>query len=301
MKRIFSYISTLLIFGFLFFNAYRNWDSISSVNWQFGFLRAVVVLVLIVLIQFANIIAWHLIMKSLGMKLDFKKNSKIWVLSNLSRLLPGVIWQYVSRVFLLSKEGVSKTRSLTAMAIEGFLNISIGSIIAIIVIFFWGLPVQKTVLSVILLFILAFGVAVLFFADGRLASKILNFLLEASGKKIRVDLKVIDKKYFPFLILSFVLHFVVPGILLFTITTSVMNLSFSQIPFFIGIFTISWLLGYISLIAPGGIGILEAGTASFLSLYTPFAVGIIIALLFRMALILSEALWVVLVLLFFKT
>lgn len=299
MRKLLSYTLISLIFGFLLFNIYKNWELVISVNWRFGFLRIVTILILIVFVYFTNILAWHLITKSLGIGISFKKNSRIWVLSNATRFLPGTIWQYLGRVYLLSKENVTKGKAFTAIAIEGFLNISIGSIIALFTILFWQMPIQKGVTATIILFALIFSTAIFILASSNLTNKVLNFLLEVSGRKMRVNVEGINKNYLPALILAFIMHFILSGLLLFIIATTVIDLTLTQIPFFIGIFTSSWLLGYITFIAPGGIGVMEVGTASFLSFYVPFAIGTIIALAFRITLLLAEAIWVALVLLFF--
>jgi hypothetical protein len=81
-----------------------------------------------------------------------------------------------------------------------------------------------------------------------------------------------------------VLYFVVwlwQGIGFFLLIRSFYEIEIAQWPFFWGIYTLAWMVGFLSLLTPGGLGVREGIMTFFLSLYMPVSMAIIVALLAR--------------------
>lgn len=115
LKKSIAYLVIIGIFIFLGINIIRVWMYIPNVNLRLG-LEDIALLILIGgMVYLSNIICWHMLTKSLDMRINLLKNLRIWMLSNFSRLLPGGIWQYPSRVYLLSGEKVTKTKAATTV------------------------------------------------------------------------------------------------------------------------------------------------------------------------------------------
>ena len=67
----------------------------------------------------------------------------------------------------------------------------------------------------------------------------------------------------------------------FCLVKSVYYVEFSEAIFLWGIFSISWVVGFLSFITPGGMGVREGLLAILLSMYMPITVAIIISLIVR--------------------
>ncbi|MDO8638534.1 MAG: lysylphosphatidylglycerol synthase domain-containing protein [Candidatus Daviesbacteria bacterium] len=299
MKKLISPILVIFIFGILILTIVKNWPQLSSLKVQIDLFSLVLIIFLTLAIFPINIISWHLITKSQKLDISLSKNLNIWIFSNLSRFLPGGIWQYPSRVLLLSKEGINKLSSSAIVIMEALFILLVVFLIVWLSLFLNLLPVtidQRIFISgsvvILVLFYLLFNNAML--------NKIISFFSNTFLKKdlyVEINLSL---KWFPLLVLFFLLQFIVSGSILFLISKSMVDLPVGLLPTFISLFTISWFLGYITFFAPSGLGVQEISLAGSLSLFMPFPVASLIVIVFRILVLLSEALVVLLTAFFLK-
>lgn len=64
---------------------------------------------------------------------------------------------------------------------------------------------------------------------------------------------------------------------------------------FVGIYTASWIIGYVTFFAPSGLGVQDVSIAALLSVFVPLPIASAIAILFRIILTLTELLTVLIV------
>ena len=240
-----------------------------------------------------NALAWHLIIYSLGFKIDFLKSFRIWVFSNCGRFLPGAIWQYAGRIYLSSKAGISKTVALTSLVLEAVLVVMVSSTTALMSVLLVPLPEHfgrlRNLLSVVVLIAWGIFLLILFFLSN---DKIVNLATGLFRKIITRGYKLekikINKIFIPLTIFIFFLQFLFGGIVLFFLSRFAVSLPFVQLPVFVGIYSASWLLGYLTVVAPAGLGVQEASLAGLLSFYMPFPIASVVAIALRISLIASE-------------
>lgn len=290
VKKTLSYALVISIFGFLLWNIFTSWQTISSFSWRFKPQDAFLLLAVLVPIYLINAYAWHLVTRAIGGKVSFAKNLKVWMLSNLGRFLPGGFWQYAGRVHLLSKEGPSKTVAAAAVFVEGFFNLSVGALLALFFLTSLQLSVEGEGLRWILLIFVFLPLAFAVLSSERVATTLVHFLQKFTGRGNVLKTVRLPFRWVPFLGAAFFFQYFFAGTALFLLTRGAVDISFSLLPVFIGIFAASWLLGYITLFAPGGLGVQEASIAILLSPYIPFPVASILAVLFRILLLVSEVL-----------
>ncbi len=276
-KKLFSLFFVSLIFILLASRIFGEWDQIKFHILNLNVINLILTMIIALPIYFFNVLTWHLITKTVGIKIAFKKNLRLWLISNAARFLPGGFWQYPSRIYLLGQHGVSKVEATTAVLLEAIFNLATGALI--IMIFFLStpsiIPVDKliwmlAILAMIPLFIYIFG------------------KLEVSKKfKILKSLKI-SLRVVPFLFLTIFMQYFFAGLTLLILANSIANLPMTFLFIFIGIFTTSWILGYLTVFAPSGLGVQEASIATLLSSYIPFGIAGIIAIIFRVVLLLVE-------------
>ncbi len=287
-KKIIPLIVTLSLLGFLVWNILQNLPLLSSIRWHFSFLDLLILILFLLPIHFINGYSWHIIVKSIGGKVRLFEDLKVWVFSSLSRLIPGGLWQYPARVLLLSKNGPSKTVASEAVIIDALMNLYIGSFIVLISIFWIKLTIIETFGKLVLVISLILTFLVVIFASSRMLTKLVNLYTKTTGRNITVtNLKV---KYLPLICLLFFGQFFFSGMVLFYLSRGFVDLNLANIPLFVSIFTISWLIGFLSLFAPGGLGVQEISIATLLStsVHISFPLASLIAVLFRILLYICE-------------
>ncbi len=236
---------------------------------------------------FRNLL-WQKILKEKRHDLPLKKTAFLWAYSELRRFVPGKFWSFLSRAMLFSKEGVpNKTiASSILLEIEFFL---VGAAL-----------VSLFSLSFILNDVLNFS-----FPNLQLIIYIFSFLfllififsekiIKTGGKKLSLirhgfpcfkpltNLKLIIISFFAFF--SF-------GLGTFFSIISLGDISTEMMMTFTGFFSFSFLAGYLSVIAPMGIGVREGMIALGLSKVTTIEIAGVAAIFSRIFLTLCEFLF----------
>lgn len=292
MKKALSYILVIAIFTFLFWNIAKNWPTFASLSWNLNISDFVLFLFFTTFIYVSNILSWHVTTRLLGLRISLVSNARVWMVSNFSRFIPGGIWQYPSRVVLLSKRGVDRKSAVAAVLIEGLLTLSFGAGVVVFTLVFWTLPIKYQDLRGILWIFLFSPVIIFSFTNKRIFDKIL-FVYSKIMKKEKVSLNSIeiDKRWLLFAFLSYLGRFLFIGGALFFLIRLAFPIDTTLFPVIVGIYALSWLLGYISFFAPAGLGVTEIALASLLSFYIPFSFAAALAFVFRIATLTAEAIF----------
>ncbi len=295
IRKIIPFIVVGAIFTFLFENILRQWHSITSISWNLNPGNLALFIIFLLPIYAIDALSWHLITRALGARIDYLSNFKLWTFSNAGRFLPGSIWQYAGRVYLAHQKGMSKPKATTAVVLEALFVLLLGSVIILATLTFWQLPISIIQNRRMFTLITAVGATLLLLLVILLSNKLIaGYLIGLVKKLTKKDGAIEETKIpisqLPLIAGSFFLQFLFGGLVLFFLSRSVVDLSSSLIPVFIGIYAASWLLGYITLVAPSGLGVQEVTLATLLSSYMPFPVAVVIAILLRISFLSSETL-----------
>lgn len=282
MKKI-SALIVLLIFGYLLWNIshYKN----DLVNF-WGSINFLLVTLFALPIYLFNILAWHATTRVLNFKIDLLTDAQIWMYSNISRFLPGGIFQYPSRIFLLTKQKVSHLKSLMAILLELLFSLGVGGIFSLSILTIISQDEALSKFQIPLLILLLFFVP-LSFGNRQL----INIFSKVLKKLKRPEYQALESLNLPtsrlfLLALAFSSTFIFPGLTLFALS----NLDITKLPTVLGMYAFSWMVGYLSIFAPGGFGVMEAVLAFLLSFYMPLPTATLLAIIFRVVLLSSEAL-----------
>lgn len=280
-KKLATYIILIIIFSFLVNSIFQSWEEIRTTLSNFNPINLILIFIVISTLHFLNSLSWHLITKSLDFKISFKQNLRIWLLPNISRYIPGVVWQYLGRIYLLSKQNVTKKESLLAVAMDAIFTFGIGALVVILTFTF-----QWILLGIILI---PLGIIVVF-KNQNLIRLMLLILKKVTKKDLSINHTKFQAEWLIFSSFVTFSQFIVAGFSLFIISNSFHPLPINLIPTFAGIYAGSWILGYISFFAPGGLGIQELSIAGLLSAFMPLPLASLTAIIFRFTLTLSEVL-----------
>lgn len=300
LRKILSLILTTIIFIVLTTNIIQNWSVIKSLPWHFNGINAVLLLLFLCPIYLINSSSWFLVLRALGNRIGYLQSIRIWLLSNASRFIPGVVWQYGGRIYLSSNAGVPTGTTFTALLVELVFLMTVVLIIILTTFSFWNYSADIKFFQIAALILPIFITLILFFNNQRVITKVASIYKMITGKESEVKSFKLSIYWIGILLVSYSFQFIFAGSVLFLLTKLTVNLDWSLYPIFIGIFAASWLLGYVTMIAPAGLGVQEISIATMLSFYMPFPVASVIAILFRLMLLLTEAITILFVSMIFK-
>ncbi len=274
-KRVFQVIIIGIVFFFLARILYRDWNKISTYDWDVNYYLLVFSFILMVANSLVISLGWNLILRLLGAVVGYRKALKIYLLTELGKYIPGKIWTMVGKVYFLEKEGVAGVKAATSVVVRLAIHVVSGLLIFLVSLLFWT-PAESVRRVYFLFFLLPLG---LLFLHPSVFGRTLNFAL----KRLKRDSIKFTLKYEHIILLIFFWcgWWVLTGISIYFLIVSIYPLSSALLPAIIGICAITWLAGFFSFIVPAGLGIIEGMVVLLLSLYLPVYMATLIALLIR--------------------
>ena len=282
-KSVLKLIIVIIIFYFLFKTIYLNWTQIAQHRFKFDL--SFLALSYLFLFLHATLLAyqWHLILRATNEEIGFLKSFSIHYLSQVGKYVPGFIWTIIGKLYLTQKEGIAKERVLLSILYQNAILVLTGIIILSSVLFFEER--FMTIYGYHLLGLAIMSSIVVFYP------KCLNRILENILRLFKINYIPITISYKISLSLLplFVFTWIVGGIAFFCFVHSFYEISFYELPTFIGIFTMAGIIGLVP-ITPGSIGIREGIFSFLLSFTIPLHFAVSISLLSRFWTTLGELL-----------
>jgi glycosyltransferase 2 family protein len=251
-------------------------------NFQPGWLA--IAFVLLVLRGPVPVYGWWAIMKQLGYRLSWRRSTRILYYSAMAGYVPGSVWHAVSRVFLTDREGVPKTITTVSVVLESVFILLGAVVVAALSLFAWpSPPLWAAAAGLVVL------VAVIWRPD--IAFKVANWGLQRIGRK-PLDITLAPGSMIR-LLLPFILNWIIFGAMFYAILAALYpNLSPAYLPLVAGIFTASWVVGYLAIFVPQGLGVRELVIVTLLAVVgVPAPVATAAALLARLWSILGVGIW----------
>lgn len=190
-------------------------------------------------------------------KISFKDITLIFCKSNILKYIPGNVFQYVGRNELAVKMKLSHVDVAVSTALDIILNVVSVFLISVILYYpglkIWldtyGFSEFQFIIATLFILAILFCITAIFFKE-----KVMNYL-----KKFKV---FINRKNLTVMVLCILYYMILgmfTGILYIIVLTEIIGVSvyFEQVNIVIGAFLLSWLLGFIMIGAPAGIGIRE--------------------------------------------
>ncbi|MGB8647061.1 MAG: lysylphosphatidylglycerol synthase domain-containing protein [Anaerolineae bacterium] len=281
-RRLAGWVLAVAILIFLGATLADTWGKVTASGFQFQFnipLLAVSLLMLVVGRGFA-VEAWRRILLALGHRITFRFSFYTWFISNLTRYVPGNIWQVATMMVMVEQQGVTKVNALLSQAVYTAIALSVTALYGLTL-----LPIARDYLPLAALLFLAL---IIFFA----LPPVFRLMLVASTylmRRIRKNASIEP----PATLLPSFWHGLIPPLcscLMWTINgtafylfiCSITNVPLQALPQFIAMNAAAYFIGYISFITPSGLGFREASLAFFLAPYFPAPVAIALSLATRL-------------------
>lgn len=249
--RYLQFLAGALLVGLAVRSVVGNWQSLRAqpVEWRFssGWIAGSV---LVVFASYALLIeAWRRVVLSMGEQLGFFPAARIWFLASLGKYVPGKVWAVAGAAVLAQRAGVDPSAAVAGALVLQALALASGAAAVALTArdAFQSLgqgaaPIAGAVIALSLA-----GVAAL--AWQGLLDRIGRFL-PASWPRLRAVPPAM-------LAAAFIANFIAwtgYGLALLLLARGLLPGVVLSLPRAIGVFTCSYLAGFIALFAPGGLG-----------------------------------------------
>ncbi len=255
-----------------------KWDEIPFEKLSLNYPLLILAILTTLVISAASAWLWKYTLHILGDKTRFFEIWRITVYSQIARYLPGKVWQYMGKVYWGKKIGLSSKNILLSTFLETIFLMSGGFIISL---FSLPLFLKKNFLSIeFILLVLLLLIITLCSLHPRILSGVINIL----GKKWLKNKVSFHFSYIQifFLLILYTLLWLSIGFQLYLFTISFYPLQFSHFIYLTSFNALSWLIGFLSIITPSGLGVKEGVFILGLKMLLPVSFAIICVVLIRL-------------------
>jgi glycosyltransferase 2 family protein len=223
-------------------------------------------------------VMWYFVQKSVGLDIGWSDSIAVHLISNITKYVPGMAWQYVSKAYLSQKQGVSSRQSLFTLFTEFVVLIDGGLLVAGGAIWYLGLtsigdyilpnytPSITVIVGIITLF-LWYQVLLVMFDKPPFVPSLHHYIAA---------------------LFIGMIGWVIFSLSVWFLANSIYSVSFMGIYHTIFALVFAGIISVLIIFVPGGFGIREASLALLLTGVLPFTIGVIVGIMLRITLILSE-------------
>ena len=287
-KRVLSVAKVLLPLVIAFFIGrviYRNWQHVREAEWELAPSYLLVSFLLTACWFTVRPLVWSTLLKRLGYPISFRSAYLVVRRAELSRYVPGTIWQYLSRVYLAGRYGVPAAVCMAATFLETVLLIlaSLGPAV-------WNLDALLPDLARfqrILLVAIPVGAFVL------AHPRVLNLWARLLSRALKQPYREMKMRWSTMALLwavylgVWVLHGLGAGVFV----KGVMVIPVDRVPELASYYALAWLVAMVSVVAPAGMGIRDGVFGLLLSRLMPVGVAFTVAVAVRLWMTVLELFW----------
>lgn len=223
-----------------------------------------------------------------GTHVSFRNAFMLFHLSNITRYLPGRIWGVVRLLSLSKRFGLSKTTTASSLTLHVGIETTLGGLIAMTLLF--SKPMRGTAVEVLEGFsghTLLLTLAVIGILGGVL------FLIPKLAGHARQFLKTLSPllgniRLWGIVLISHCLLWCCQGLAFFLFLRSFVSVQWGDVGVLTACFAFAWIVGFLSFLTPGGLGIREGLLGLLLANYMSTSQAVLVALLCRLWMLLAE-------------
>ena len=269
-------------FVFLAREILHNAEQLRSFRWDFepGLLLLSTVMLTAVLLW--GVAVWQMVLARFGVDVKLRALARAWFLANLSRYIPGVVWQFMSLAQLGPSVGLAPANIIMTLLVHvGFSLVAAGTLGV------WLLPAGFAGEFAPLIHGLRWASPLAIVLVHPVVIRRGIFLMQRVARRASLDWtgSWLDGLW---LLLVSAASWGLYGTAFYVFLRSFVPLAFSALPAVIAINALAFVVGYLVVIAPGGLGFKEGAIALLLAGLVPPAVAASLAIASRLWTISAE-------------
>lgn len=259
----------------------RQWEQIELMEWSIKPILMTLAVAGLTLHFFLAAYGWHLITRAVGGHIIVRRSIQIWLLSSITKYLPGGIWSYASRASMAKQENMSIPAVTTSLYLETILLASASLAVGLpALLVSSGLPVTP----------LQAGLLLALFAL-MVHPRFLGLLRRLPGPvgEAFAEVRLPTTMQLVGLYLYYLAFFMLFGLVFSIFAKSLYDLPLQIFPYLAASIVLAFCIGFIAIIFPSGIGIREGVLFLLLSAVLPDSVSLLIAVGSRLWVTFTEA------------
>lgn len=287
IKTIIAIGIAAIVFYFLGRSIYRSWDELMRSEVRFNLFYLILSIGFFITGSLATGYAWQLALRLLGSNMTYWQSIRVIAISLFGKYLPGKVWAFGGRVLLSKQYGVGEAESSTALLIE-----TVGLTFAAFAVFLCSIGFYRSTTLPTQVYwsflLIPLGLILMHPKTLKIILRLLARLTKHSIKVPNLSYTNLAKLYAYYLLL-----WIIHSLGFFLLTASIFPASYNIILPLIGAYSISWILGFLVLISPGGLGVREGLLAFFLKFVIPTPIAALMAIVSRIWITIGEILFLI--------
>ena len=289
-KRVVRVLGIIVPIGAWAFFLSKQMESLRAHQWELSGVGLTGSLILSAIYFLFMAWGWALILRSMAgssiRKFFLAGAMRAWLLTIMSRYLPGNVWHIFARMAFADHLKVGKLQILSSSTVEQILAVLGAMLIGAASIPFWAKTIIPRQWSwFLILFPVLFAVGVIF-----LHPHILGTLLKWIG--IRFNRPELNWQFEYSTLIRFMIVYAAGalfmGLAMASLIAGLGEYNSDHLLFIIGSSAIGWVLSYLVIITPSGLGVREGVLTALLAIIYPLPVAIAASLLFRIISMVGE-------------
>lgn len=263
------YLIYVLIAIFLIVSLSNGWEQVQQFEWHFSFWQLMLAFILQITYFVGNGLFWIWLVRHMAMPLSTNKGLSIFAVTKLSRYIPGGVWPFASVAALGKQEGLSATRMVASLILTQVLSIWVSGLFSLPVVLIAGV-FDSTVFNVIV----GGGLVLATVLAPWLLRQVFLWVIEwrklPDTDAVRNLLRL---RLLSFMFLGFVTLHLVQMLSFYTFLTAIIDVSVSDGIYAAFSWSAAWLIGFLVLIVPSGLGVREASLTILLQRIMPTSIA----------------------------
>ncbi|MGH7720954.1 MAG: lysylphosphatidylglycerol synthase domain-containing protein [Gemmatimonadaceae bacterium] len=258
LLRLAQWALAVAVLGFAIAELVRQWDAVraaaiaAELHW--GLLAASCA---VVLLTYALLVeAWRAMVAGFGDTLAYRDAARIWFISNLGKYVPGKVWQLGTMAVMARQRGVSPVAAAGSALVVTLINTAAGFAVVILS----GVAVVELPAAAVI----AIGVlGTLLLLSPQIVPRVAAVVGRFTGRAL--PLRPPSTRAVWFAAAASALAWVTYGLAFYLLARGVGVPATGGPGLYIAVFAGSYLLGFLTLFAPGGVGVREVVMAAALT------------------------------------
>ncbi|MEM9413151.1 MAG: lysylphosphatidylglycerol synthase domain-containing protein [Planctomycetota bacterium] len=252
-----------------------------------------------------NPYGWTLTLEGLGFRTGIVESTRVWLLAESRRWLPGGVWGYASRAVQAEQLGVTKTAASASMLVELLLTMLAAVIVALLGLIFEFKALSNGLISVLedngafenrLLFAGALAVSLAAASLAYMFRKTFMRKLKTLNERFKLLRSIeFNSSRLGLALFYFVIMACLNGCVNMALLSAVSDTAAVPWIAMVAATATAWIIGFLAFFSPGGILVREAALTALLLPWMPYEAGITLAVLSRLAQLIAEVVCMLLV------
>lgn len=294
----FIFLTIFILVSYFFYQEIvRNYDAISSIPFKFHYGFLVLAGICIASMSFTATVAWHILIHSFPVqkKLTFSGSFSILNISALLKYIPGKVWTYALQLYLIKDLCISKYHFFLIFLIINIVSLSIQTALGLLV---WTFFFSQLWMKILLL-----AGCLVFLVISLNVINVVNIIIRLTNRFLKQKFPPMEFSFKKILwiqsiylvaIISFAVsgYFAAAGIGMFTTYRDALSIIVASL--------LSSVIGYVVVIAPGGLGVREFVMYWILNSVSNKPMALVLPIVTRLLLMLVDLIYGILGLAIFK-